>query len=84
MPKAKTEKFFLFYWETTRDHLRRTLHLFANIWSKTYVVLIAKNNWPRSIFSFIHISLCNICLKMITKILLNQLKSDIHNFIGLE
>lgn len=51
-------------------------------WGKTYVVLIPKVDNPKCVLDFRPISLCNVCYKLISKILANRLKGVIHKLIG--
>lgn len=83
-------EFYLFYWNLLGIYLFNAISCLFNTgslphsWGKTYVVLIPKISHPISVKDFRPISLCNICYKMISKILANHLKLVIHNIIGPE
>lgn len=53
-------------------------------WAKTYIVLIPKKDKPKLVSNYHPISLCNVCFKIITKILTNHLQNIIPNLIGKE
>lgn len=53
-------------------------------WRKTYVVLVPKKDKPKVILDFRPISLCNVCFKIITKILVNRIKSVLPHLIAHE
>lgn len=78
MPKGKSPgwddlnvEFYLFYCHIIGVSLFCAInHFFQNTilpstWSRTYVVLISKNNNPLKGFDFRLISLCNVCYKLI-------------------
>lgn len=48
---------------------------------KTYIALIPKKANPKLVSDFCPISLCNVCYKVIYKILANRLKKVIHKLI---
>lgn len=97
MPSGKSpgteglnSEFYLFYWNIVGDHLFKAISFFFNSgqlpssWGKTYVALIPKKPNPTSVSDFRPISLCNVCYKIITKMLANRLKRVIHKLIGPE
>lgn len=52
-------------------------------WGKTYVVLIPKKECPNRVADY-RPSLCNVCYKIVSKILSNRLKNMIHKLVGME
>ncbi|XP_039130949.1 uncharacterized protein LOC120267377 [Dioscorea cayenensis subsp. rotundata] len=64
-------------------------HFFTNStlpssWGKTFIALIPKKDNPSSISDYRPISLCNVCLKVISKILANRLKLVLPSLIERE
>lgn len=53
-------------------------------WGKTFVTLIPKKEHSRNVLDFWRNSLCNVCYKVATKILANQLKSVLGTLISKE
>lgn len=53
-------------------------------WGLTFVVLIPKKDLPKYVSSYLSISLCNVCYKIVAKTLANRLKFLPPNLIGVE
>ena len=53
-----------------------------NAWGKTYVVVIPKSKFPKTVLIYRFISLCNVCYGIISKLLSNRLKAVIHKLIS--
>lgn len=70
------------------DSLFRAIRHFSlttslpKVWGKTFVVLIPKKDSANLVVDFRSISFCNVCYKIISRILTNHLKVDIPNLIG--
>ena len=56
-------------------------HMLKEI-NKTFITLIPKSDDPESTNHFRPISLCNICYKIIAKILANRVKHLLHKIIS--
>lgn len=53
-------------------------------WNDTLIALILKVKWPEKVNQFQPISLCNVCYKIITKVITNKLKGLFSKIIGEE
>lgn len=53
-------------------------------WRKTFITLIPKVNNHRFVSDFRLISLCNVCYKILSKILANRLKTILPRLISRE
>ncbi|XP_039116442.1 uncharacterized protein LOC120251854 [Dioscorea cayenensis subsp. rotundata] len=97
MPRGKSPgpdgfnvEFYLFYWNVLGDHIFKAItHFFTTAiipssWGKTFVVLIPKVDHPQKVTDFRPISLCNVCYKLISKILAERLKVILPKLIGIE
>lgn len=51
---------------------------------RAYIALIPKKDNPRFVSAYRPISLCNVCFKIVTKIIANRLKSVLPKLIGRE
>ena len=73
--------FYKHYWETVGDQIvQATQSVFRNGWlqkelNQTFIYLIPKKNGACNFSQFRPISLCNVCYKVISKILVNRLRS---------
>lgn len=64
-----------FFFETSR---------IPKAWGRTYVGLIPKIDHPKKVFYYHSILLCNVCYKIITKMLANHLKGILGRLISRE
>ncbi|XP_039116586.1 uncharacterized protein LOC120252479 [Dioscorea cayenensis subsp. rotundata] len=89
-PDGFNVEFYRFYWTEIGDLIFAAIRYFfehsvmPNSWGRTYVALIPKKSNPQSPADFRPISLCNVCYKLISKILANRLKYILPNLIGKE
>lgn len=83
-------EFFKYYQHGIEENLFNVVTRFFNVsnplnsWSITNVVLIPKKDNPKVVSDYRPISLCNVCYKIIAKILANRLKFILPNIIGKE
>lgn len=79
--------FYQKYWEIIGpDILDYTLNILKNgapllSINKTYISLIPKTNFPNTPSDYRPISLCNVILKIITKIIANRIKQILPNIV---
>lgn len=89
-PDGFNVEFFHNFWPIIGDHLFSAVRFFfdrsvlPSSWGKTLIILIPKKDKPKLVSDFRPISLCNVCFKIITKILANWLKSVLLSLIGRE
>lgn len=83
-------EFYKFFWDDVGDQLFEAIkYFFDNTsmpkpWGKTYVTLVPKKEHPKRVSDFRSISLCNVCYKIITKIMANRLRDVLDNLISRE
>ncbi|XP_039130816.1 uncharacterized protein LOC120267185 [Dioscorea cayenensis subsp. rotundata] len=89
-PDAFNAEFYRFFWADIEDSLFEAVNFFftnsimPNSWGKSYIALIPKKDSPMSVTDYRPISLCNVCFKIISKILANRLKLVLPNLIGFD
>ncbi|XP_039138822.1 uncharacterized protein LOC120276159 [Dioscorea cayenensis subsp. rotundata] len=89
-PDGFNAEFYKFFWADIGDQLTDAIqYFFANSimpfsWGKTFISLIPKKDNPSSVSDYRPISLCNVCYKVISKILANRLKLVLPKLIGRE
>lgn len=89
-PDGLNVEFFRFYWNDIGTILFTAIQYFfentvmPNAWGRTYITLIPKKPNPKCASDYRPISLCNVCYKIISKILANRLKNVLPNLIGKE
>ncbi|XP_039135720.1 uncharacterized protein LOC120273142 [Dioscorea cayenensis subsp. rotundata] len=89
-PDGFNAEFYLFYWNILGDHIFKAItHFFdtakiPNSWGKTFVVFIPKIEHPQKVSDFRPISLCNVCYKIVSKVLAARLKIVLPELIGPE
>lgn len=80
--------FFRENWDTVGRDVLRFCHDFFNgkqyigVVNDTVIVLIPKNQEPNKISNFRLISLCRVLFKIISKVLVNRLKTVFHYCIS--
>lgn len=83
-------EFYTFFWDNLGDDLFHAIRHFMftactpKSWGKTFVTLIPKKEHPRKVMDFHPISLCDVCYKVVTKILANHLKHVLDGLISKE
>lgn len=86
-PDGLNVEFYRFYWNEIGDTLYAAIRYFfdhsvlPNNWGRTFITLIPKKPNPNHASDYRPISLCNVCYKIISKILANRLK-NVPNLIG--
>lgn len=89
-PNGFNVEFYSSFWHVLEDHFFTAIcHFFENCimpssWGKTFIVLIPKKDKPRFVSDYRPISLCNVCFKIISKLLANRLKIVLPHLIGRE
>lgn len=83
-------EFFCNFWPIIGNHLFLAIRYFFDYsimpssWGKTFIILIPKKEKPKTVLDFSPISLCNVCFKIITKILANRIKIVLPHLISCE
>lgn len=89
-PDGFNVEFFRNFWSVIGDQLYSSIRFFfdhyvlSSSWGKTYIVLNPNKDKPKFILDFRPISLCNVCFKIISKILAKHLKLVLPSLIGRE
>lgn len=89
-PDRFNVEFFCYLWDDIGDHLCAVVQFFFDnavmpaSSNRTYVSLIPKRPNPSQVVDYRPISLCNVCYKIVSKILANFLKPFLPNLISFE
>nr|CAD1829964.1 unnamed protein product [Ananas comosus var. bracteatus] len=89
-PDGYPVEFYRRYWENVAPTIMRELHSFQSTgllpieWARTFIVLIPKKENPERVSDYRPISLCNVCYRLLAKILVNRMKSLLPSLIGIE
>lgn len=89
-PNCLNVDFYRFFWHDVGNHFFDAINHFfhsstlPNSWSNTYLALIPKHDKPKIVTDYRPISLCNVCYKVITKIMADRLRNILPNLIGKE
>lgn len=81
---------FRTFWPVIGDQLFLSIRYFfdnssmPSFWGKTYIALILKTDNSKRISDYRPISLCNVCFKIITKLLANRLKMYLPKVVSKE
>lgn len=89
-PDELNADFYHFFWHDIEDHLFNGVnHFFCTTslptsWCNTYVALISMCDNPKLVTDNQPISLCNVCYKIVSKIITNKIRAILLNLIGQE
>lgn len=89
-PDGFNIEFYRAFWPVIGDQFFLAVKYFfdncfmPSSWGKTSITLIPKISCPKRVSDYRPISLCNVCFKIITKLLSNRLKLVLPKLIGLE
>lgn len=87
-PDEFNVEFYCFFCPVIGEHIFSAVEFFythsilPRSWGKTFVALIPKKPNPSTVFDYRPISLCNVCYKIVTKLLPNRLVSVLPSIIG--
>ncbi|XP_039129019.1 uncharacterized protein LOC120265197 [Dioscorea cayenensis subsp. rotundata] len=89
-PDGLNSEFYCFFWNDLGDSLFEAISYFfnnsviPNSWGQTFITFVPKKPNPHSVTDFRPISLCNVCYKIIAKILAIRIKNVLPKIIGRE
>lgn len=82
-PNVYHTKFFQCYWNKVGPKIVQLLLGFLNVseLNDTFITLIPKLKYPDSMVTFRPINMCNVTYKLLSKVLVNQIKPILANVV---
>nr|CAD1832638.1 unnamed protein product [Ananas comosus var. bracteatus] len=87
-PDGFHTEFYIKYWDILSHDLCLALRYFQyesslpHPWGQSFITLIPKKPNPFRVFDFRPISLCNVCYRLLAKLLVNRMKPLLPNLIS--